>query len=93
MYEMEGALLDLPSRLATAPSSTGTGGPTAGASHPRPVSGFPAPFRVPPGFPLGRCPFPTWMYFYSLSPAPRKGPGTAAENFFAIHRTTAVIHS
>ena len=53
MYEMEGALLDLPSRLATAPSSTGTGGPTAGASHPLPVSGFPASFRVPPGFPLG----------------------------------------
>jgi len=47
MYEMEGALLDLPSRLATAPSSTGTGGPTAGASHPRPVTGFPASFRVP----------------------------------------------
>ena len=51
MYEMEGALLDLPSRLATAPSSTGTDGPTAGASHPLPVSGFPVPFGVPPGFP------------------------------------------
>ena len=53
MYEMEGALLDLPSRLATAPSSTGTDGPTAGASHSRPVSGFPASFCVPPGFPPG----------------------------------------
>ena len=53
MYEMEEALLDLPSRLAAAPSSTGSGGPTAGASHPRLVSGFPAPFRVPRGFPWG----------------------------------------
>ena len=93
MYEMEGALLDLPSRLATAPSSTGTGWPTAGASHPLPVSGFPASFCVPRGFPLGRCPFPAWMYFYSLGPAPRKGPGKATENFSAVHRMTAVIHS
>ena len=53
MYEMEGALLDPPSRLATAPSSTGTGWPTAGASHPLPVSGFPASFCVPRGFPWG----------------------------------------
>jgi hypothetical protein len=92
MYEMEGALLDPPSRLATAPSSTGTDRPTAGASHPLPVTGYPAPFGVPRGFPLGRCPFPTWMYFYSPGPAPRKGPGKATENSFAVHRMTAVIH-
>ena len=82
MYEMEGALLDLPSRLATAPSSTGSGGPTAGASHPRPVPGFPVPFGVPRGFPLGWCPFPTWMYFYSPGPGRRKGPREATEDFF-----------
>jgi len=37
MYEMEGALLDLPIQAGRLPGSTGSGGPTAGASHPRPV--------------------------------------------------------
>ena len=81
------------SRLATAPSSTGSGGPTAGASHPLPVpvSRFPSAF--PRGFPLGWCPFPTWVYFYSCVPARRKGPGEATEISFFIHRMTAVIHA
>jgi len=81
------------SRLATAPSSTGSDGPTAGASHPRPVSGFPAPFRVPREFPPGECPFPTWEYFYSLRPARRKGPEEATGIFFVIHSMAAVIHA
>ena len=70
------------SRLATAPSSTGSDGPTAGASHPLPVpvSRFPSAF--PRGFPLGWCPFPTWVYFYSCVPARRKRPGEATEISF-----------
>ena len=51
MYEMEGASLDLPIQAAGLPGSTGSGGPTAGASHPRPVpvSRFLQRPRVPPG--------------------------------------------
>ena len=50
MYEMEGASLDLPIQAGRLPGSTGSGGPTAGASHPRPVpvSRF---LPRPPGFP------------------------------------------
>ena len=79
MYEMEGALLDLPIQAGQLPGRTGSGGPTAGASHPRlvPVSRFLPRPRVS----LGRYPFPTWKYFYSLSPARRKRPGEAAEIF------------
>ena len=60
--------------------------------HPLPV---PVSRFLPrsPGFPLGRCPYPTWKYFYSLSPVWRKRPGEATEIFSAIHRTTVVIHA
>ena len=75
MYEMEGALLDLPSRLATAPSSTGTDGPTAGASHPRPVSGFPASFCVPPGLPPGAVSVSGVDVFLLLGSRTAQAPG------------------
>ncbi len=54
MYEMEGALR---SRLAGLPGSTGSDGPTAGASHPLPVPV--SRFLPRPGVSPGRCPFPT----------------------------------
>ena len=82
MYEMEGALLDPPSRLATAPSSTGTGWPTAGASHPRPVSGFPVPFRVPPGFPPGAVPVSGVKAFLLPGSRAAQGPGESNGEFF-----------
>ena len=92
MYEMEGALLD-PADLGwpvclAAPAPAGR--PPGPATRFR--FRFPGSFRVP-GFPLGRCPFPTWKYFYSLSPARRKRPREATEIFSAIHRMTMVIHA
>ena len=92
MYEMEGALLDLPIQAGQLPGSTGSGGPTAGASHPRPVpvSRFLLRPRV---LPWGGVRFPTWKYFYSLSRVWRKRPGEATEIFSAVHRTTVVIHA
>jgi hypothetical protein len=92
MYEMEGALLDptdpgWPVCLA-APAPAGR--PPGPATRVR--FRFPGSFRVP-GVSPGRCPFPTWMYFYSSVPARRKRPGEATENFFVIHTMTVVIHA
>ena len=77
MYEMEGASLDLPIQAGRFAWQHRLRRADRRGQPPASGSGFPVPFGVPRGFPLGRCPFPTWMYFYSLGPGRRKGPGEA----------------
>ena len=91
MYEMEGALFDLPIQAGRFAWQHRLRRADRRGQPPASGSGFPVP-SASPGFPLGRCPFPTWKYFYSLSPARRKGPREATEIFSAIHRMTVVIH-
>ena len=92
MYEMEGALLDLPIQAGRFAWQRRLRRADRRGQPPASGSGFPAP-SASREFPLGRCPFPTWMYFYSSVLAPRKRPGGATEIFFAIHRITVVIHA
>ena len=82
MYEMEGASLDLPIQAGRLPGSTGSGGPTAGASHPRPVSGFPAPVRVPPGFPPGAVSVSDVDVFLLLESRAAQAPAGTNREFF-----------
>jgi hypothetical protein len=92
MYEMEGALLDLPIQAGRLAWQHRLRRADRRGQPPASGPGFPVP-SASPGFPLRRCPFPTWMYFYSSVPAPRKSPRGTIENSFVIHRTTAVIHA
>jgi len=83
MYEMEGALLDpfpIQAGRFAWQHRLRCGADRRGQS-PASGSGFPVP-SASPGFPLGRCPFPTWMYFYSWSLARRKSPGVATGDIF-----------
>ena len=91
MYEMEGALLDLPIQAGRFAWQHRLRRADRRGQPPASGSGFPVP-SASPGFPLGRCPFPTWKYFYSLDPARRKRPRGATEIFFVIHRMALVIH-
>jgi len=92
MYEMEGALLDLPIQAGRFAWQRRLRRADRRGQSPASSSGFPAPFASRE-FPPGRCPFPTWMYFYSSVRARRKRPREATEIFFAIHRITVVIHA
>jgi hypothetical protein len=98
MYEMEGALLDLPIQAGRLAWRHRLRRADRRGQPPASGPGFPVP-SASPGFPLGWCPFPTWMYFYSLSPTPRKSPGGSNREFFrypqndgGYPRMTELIH-
>jgi hypothetical protein len=73
MYEMEGASLDLPIQAGRFAWQRRLRRADRRGQPPASGSGFPGP-SASLGFPPGRCPFPTWMYFYSSAFARRKRP-------------------
>src|SRR5271156_5613801 len=83
MYEMEEALPGLvaPAQPVTRLSRRGV--PPAGATHPQepPVSRLPCV----PGFPQGRCPFPTVNVFLPPPPRSRKSPRLLIRSFLIVH--------
>ena len=92
MYEMEGALLDLPIQAGRFAWQRRLRRADRRDQPPASGSGFPAP-SASPEFPLGRCPFPTCVYFYSSVLTGRKRLRGSIVIFFVIHRMTVVIHA
>lgn len=84
MYEMEGALLDLPIQAGRFAWQHRLRRADRRGQPPASGSGFPVP-SASPEFPPGRCPFPTWKYFY---PSVSRGASVRGEQLRFLSLST-----